>query len=147
MESESEAMSYLNNPTATDGMTDSRKSRELIQAAQTGNLGDVQLLVKAGADVNALDAVNETALIKATTMGHADCVKELIHAGADVNHQPKGKRSPLIAACSFGQVVCAQLLVEAGADVNQCDTYTGCALGRVAKWNHVDCCVTAKFRS
>ena len=133
MESESEGMSYLNDPTAADGMTDSKMSRELIQMAQTGNLGGVQLLIKAGADVNALDAIKETALIKATTMGHADCVKELIRAGADVNQQPEGKRSPLVAACSFGQVECAQLLVEAGADVNKCDTYTGCALYSAAK--------------
>ena len=139
MESEDKDLTHLENLLATGGMTESRKSRELIQMAQTGNLSGVQLLIKSGADVNGLDATKETALIKATTMGHVDCVKELIRAGANVNNRLMGKRSPLVAACSFGQVECAQLLVEAGADVNKCDTNTSCALYSAAKWNHVDC--------
>ena len=61
-------------------------STALMYAAQRGEFGVVNALIKAGANVNARTERNGmTALIAAAQGGHLDVVNALIKAGADVN--------------------------------------------------------------
>ena len=57
----------------------------LIECAAYGQGDCLDILLKAGADVNALGDHAETVLIRAATSGSVDCVKLLLAAGADVN--------------------------------------------------------------
>ncbi len=57
----------------------------LSNAAWGGNVAVVQVLLKAGADVNTLDPGSETPLMTAARTGNLDLVKLLVEAGADPN--------------------------------------------------------------
>lgn len=57
----------------------------LMLASKCGNLPLVQLLLKKGADPNAVGANLKTALHGAANGGHVDVIKELIRNGAQVD--------------------------------------------------------------
>ena len=84
-------------------------------AASNGQDGCVDLLLKAGADVNTSDGLNLTAVIKASQAGHEKCVNLLVDAGADVKAQ---KNLSLFYAMLKGYSKVIDVLVNAGADVN-----------------------------
>lgn len=55
----------------------------------------VSMLIKAGADVNAVSSIGESALSNAVDCGNVDVAKILIAAGADVDFKPASGRSLL----------------------------------------------------
>lgn len=55
----------------------------LIWAAENGHLGEVEALIKAGANVQARD---DSALQQAACKGHLQVIEALIKAGADPDH-------------------------------------------------------------
>lgn len=87
-------------------------------AAWVGAIAAAKRLVKAGADVNAIDSAGETPLHGAAACGQADMVKYLLSAGANPNIAEAVGLTPLHWAASHGNVETAQALVVAGADVN-----------------------------
>ena len=121
------------NVTGPDGKS------ALMTAAARGKVYCCQLLLNAGADVNAQDNIEcNTPLIYAATggleflcfrlrhpfhlseaaPGTTECLKLLLGAGADVN-QPNQRGETALHAAAFGtNVECLKLLIEAGADVN-----------------------------
>lgn len=72
----------------------------------------VELLMRAGAIVDAKDRVGVSALIAASYNGHVDCVRNLLKYAADVNAQSHGGVTPLIAAAEGGSESCVRLLIE-----------------------------------
>ena len=82
----------------------------------------VDLLIKAGADVNITDNDSNTALIVAACGDYDASVKKLISAGANVNIQNHDRRIALMRASSNGHDGCIKLLIGAGADVNILDS-------------------------
>lgn len=92
------------------------KRTALIEAVVGGSIDCVELLIKAGADVNALDFKGQSALHFAAKFGDAPCVKALIKAGADIEASLKLGSKPLRLALSSGSLEAAVALVEAGAD-------------------------------
>lgn len=88
----------------------------------------LELLLDAGADVNAVDAVGTTPLGWAVGLGKMENVRCLLQAGADVNPNPPAT-PPLIHASHLGMA--AQLLA-AGADVNRGTAAEGTPLIRAA---------------
>ena len=64
-------------------------ARSLYDAASDGNVVEVVLLIKNGADVNAKDDLGGSALIKAAENGHTEIAKLLINNGANVNAKDK----------------------------------------------------------
>jgi uncharacterized protein len=73
----------------------------LMEAAGTGNIGAVQLLLQHDADVNASDYYHATPIIEASNNGHPDVVKALIEAGANIDvHQDSGD-TPLMRAIYY----------------------------------------------
>ena len=78
----------------------------------------VELLLAAGADVNAIDAFGTSALMNAATNGYKECVRRLIGAGADVNAKDTTGKTALHFASQRFEIDCADLLLKSGADVN-----------------------------
>ena len=121
------------NVTGPDGKS------TLMTAAARGKFSCCQMLLAAGANVNAQDNyVGNTPLIYAA-LGHLEfiafrlkhpfhlnaaapgtskCLKLLLDAGADVNRPDKRGNTSLHAAAFGSNVECVKLLIEAGADVN-----------------------------
>lgn len=89
----------------------------------------VELLLEAGADVNATYRAGVTALHTAAGFERcADMVKVLIKAGADVNFGNRHKETPLHQACSHvgeghPSACVVETLLEAGAEVNAVDRW------------------------
>ena len=82
---------------------------------------DVNVLLKAGADVNDVN-VKDVALGVAVEEENTDAIRFLVQKGADVNHYNKWGRRFLIEAIREGAYKCSlnclKLLLELGGDVN-----------------------------
>ena len=91
----------------------------LMQAAADGELLNVKLLAKAGADLNARDTdYGDTALTWASNQGHAECVRALIAAGVDANKANRYGWSGLVYAATYNHPECIRELLAAGANVS-----------------------------
>jgi ankyrin repeat-rich membrane spanning protein len=87
----------------------------LALAAEKGHLEIVQLLIKAGADVNKSMVYNLDSLNAAVVEGHLAVVRELLGAGYSVN-SPGGQKA-LDAAIAAKKEKIALLLIATGVDV------------------------------
>ena len=107
-------------------MTSRRKGgldEALMKAAESGHLQCVNILLKAGADVNKPDSENNTPLLKASQNGHQECIEPLVKAGAHVNRRGVNDCTALWLA--LNHIQCVEALIKAGADVNQQATMSG----------------------
>jgi ankyrin repeat protein len=96
---------------------DGAGSTALMHAAASGTVTIMQMLVDAGADVNAKNSRAATALHWAA--GDEAKVKLLLLNGAAVNARTVEGRTPLYAAATMpGGTASVRHLLEAGADVN-----------------------------
>src|SRR5438874_4583408 len=99
------------NPNATDG----RGEAPLQAAARYGHEGCMELLLKAGAEIDycpdaELTDYSESALCSAVRKGHQRVVDLLLNAGASPNASTPAKRFPLIEAASHGDAaICRRL--------------------------------------
>ncbi len=72
------------------------------KAASTGNLANVKMHLKNGANVNARDKSNQTPLMLAAFAGKLDVAKLLVDKNADVNAKDnKGITASIFAALKF----------------------------------------------
>ena len=95
------------------------KNVRLIQAAERGNLTDVQIALNGGADVNAKGNKGWTALIAASYCGYtygsyAEVVKLLLAKGADVNVKNSKGKTALVIAKDKGKTEIVGMLERAG---------------------------------
>lgn len=74
----------------------------------------VELLIRAGADVNA--GLNDTPVSEAAIFGNIHSLKRLIAAGADPNHRDDDGWTVLMHAVDGGRVDSVEVLLGAGAD-------------------------------
>eukprot|EP00731_Ephydatia_muelleri_P016141 Em0009g565a len=79
----------------------------LYTAAENGHTAVVEMLLKAGADMN------KTPLYTAAENGHTAVVEMLLKARADMN------KTPLYVAAANGHTAVVEMLLMAGADVNK----------------------------
>jgi ankyrin repeat protein len=93
-------------------------NKPLAYAAAYGNLEIVQLLVKAGADLNGKVAYGDVALIKADEHENDDIIEYLIEQGADVNVPNEFGVTPFIGLCMSKKPKLVQLALKHGGDVN-----------------------------
>jgi len=108
----------------------------LTFAAGNGHVEIVQLLIAAGADVNAHeDAFGWTPLITAASK-HPDVVDALIAAGADVNAKGKLGETALTRAAMGGQSDSVSSLLSAGAEADGKGYMGMTALNWAASNNH-----------
>ena len=115
----------------------------LMLVVRTGQLDAAELLIEAGADVNAKERwAGQTALMWAGAQLQPAMVKLLLAHGAEfdarsavrewtrkVSSEPRPKElaqgglTPLMFAARTGCIECAELLLAAGADINLADPY------------------------
>ena len=97
---------------------------ELHAAAGASGVVEVEVLLKAGADVNAKDKDGDTPLHAAAGDNSSPAVLEvLLKAGADVNAKDADGNTPLHgAAFNNSSPEVLEVLLKAGADVNAKDT-------------------------
>lgn len=108
---------------------------ELRLAAQAGQTQRCLELVAQGAEIDAVDAHNETALFKAVGKGHRETVQALLGLGARTDIMSANTYFPLHMAAWEGHDGICRDLVAHGADIE-----AGTADGRLAiilaAWNH-----------
>ncbi|KAK1974060.1 hypothetical protein LZ30DRAFT_827679 [Colletotrichum cereale] len=103
-------------------------STPLINAAFFMSAEAAELLIKAGADVNQIDANGDTAIIRAASKGDARTLRLLIDNRANLLHEKPGQEFPLAVAAKNGHVECVEILANALAPLFS-------ALNRVASRN------------
>jgi uncharacterized protein len=89
---------------------------EWKSAITTGNVSQLEALVRAGADIDARDEHGQTGLMIAARDGHAPVVRWLVEHGANLNHTAKFHLSALMLAVINGRDAIVGILVDAGAD-------------------------------
>tara|TARA_R110000868_G_scaffold346617_7_gene607732 strand:+ start:1135 stop:2577 length:1443 start_codon:yes stop_codon:yes gene_type:complete len=91
----------------------------LLIAAQLNNAEIVELLIKHGADVNAIhDKTKVTPLYIAAQLNHIDTVRLLLNNKADHNLRGHESATPLHIASQMGSLEVAELLLQHGANPN-----------------------------
>jgi len=91
----------------------------LMNAARSNNLEMVQMLIKAGANVNTRDQDDLTVLMHAAvTNSPMVIIQALIQAGADINAITNKGDTALMFAARFGHLAPVKELIKAGAHVN-----------------------------
>jgi uncharacterized protein len=90
----------------------------LQQAAEAGNVTELDKLLRAELDVNTPMLDGSTALHWAVLHDRPEAVALLLNAGADVNARNRNGVFPLYLAALNGSKKVSGLLIEAGADVN-----------------------------
>uniref|UniRef100_A0A8D2MAW8 Ankyrin repeat domain 6 n=1 Tax=Zonotrichia albicollis TaxID=44394 RepID=A0A8D2MAW8_ZONAL len=86
-------------------------------AAYKGHLHVVQVLLKAGCDLDIQDDGDQTALHRAAVVGNTDIIATLIQEGCALDRQDKDGNTALHEACWHGFSQSAKVLVKAGANV------------------------------
>ncbi|NXF06690.1 ANKR6 protein, partial [Smithornis capensis] len=86
-------------------------------AAHKGHLHVVQILLKAGCDLDIQDDGDQTALHRAAVVGNTDIITTLIQEGCALDRQDKDGNTALHEACWHGFSQSAKVLVKAGANV------------------------------
>ena len=95
----------------------------------------VAQLIRAGADVEAADAVGMRPLHVACRHGHAAAAKQLLEAGADKDARDR-ICAPIHYACGYGHEACALLLIRRGANLLATSAEGLSALGALRQGGH-----------
>jgi len=114
------------------------RSEELLNAAQTGNVQEVQSLLTGGADVNATYIDGETPLHLAADKGYTEVINLLIEAWANPNAINYNGQTPLHLAAEYGHTGAVKALMVAGAIVDAIDYYGQTPLHLAAVYGHTD---------
>ncbi len=110
----------------------------LHEAASSGSVESVRILLDAGATVDSLTNRGQTPLHAAAFHGHLDIVEELIDAGADADKVDHNRDTPLFKAADSGNADLVKFLIDAGASVNGVHEDGRTPLFAAAWNNHVD---------
>lgn len=94
----------------------SKIDQQMLNAAETHQLQNMQELIKKGANIDAKNIQGQTALMLAVINNDEKIVKALIEAGADLDIQGKNKRTTLMHAARKGNKNTIVALLKAGAD-------------------------------
>lgn len=110
-------------------------------AARAGQVAIVQLLLDAGAAIDAVDHQNtlQTALHLGVSSGNKALIQELLVRKAFPDPKDFLRRTPLYIAARCNKVDCLKLLIKAGADVNVSDDFTATPLYAAATEGHEQC--------
>ncbi|MGH9937115.1 MAG: M56 family metallopeptidase [Blastocatellia bacterium] len=97
----------------------SRLDQALYEAAESGDIADINELLNAGANVNCAIDGDGSPLIGAARKGRLATVRLLLDRGADPNMPVSGDGNPLIVAASWGRSDVVSLLLDRGAGIDQ----------------------------
>ena len=112
----------------------------LTVAIENGNVEVVQVLLKSGAIVNALDDQGRSPLIFAVTrdVEHASLwvAQSLLENGAQIDYQCDDGKSALVVASEIGNLESVQFLIAHGANLNLPDKHGRTALTAAIEKEH-----------
>jgi ankyrin repeat protein len=94
------------------------RNRQLVLAAERGDVTVVRRLIDAGADVNWQDEKQDSAFLVAGARGHAEVVKLALAAGANLKSTNRYGGTALIPACHYGHVETVRVLLGTAIDVD-----------------------------
>jgi ankyrin repeat protein len=94
------------------------KNFALLESAKHGRIECVDLFIRCGADIKAVDANKWNALHFAVADNRNDIVKPLIDRKIDLDAQDKDGMTPLMFAAMDGNCECVETLLENGANTN-----------------------------
>ena len=114
MVASSRAPSRMQPVATSDG---DKTKYELVLGDTKPQVAVIEMLVKAGADVNAKDKAGLTPLQRAVYVGNPEIVEALFSVGAKVSKEEK-KWNALHLAASNGHLELVRLLLDKGMDVN-----------------------------
>jgi len=120
----------------SDPAPDAVRDRALIGAADRGDFGELQRLLREGASVHTTDERGVTALIAAAYRNRVDLARPLIDAGSDVNRKDATQQSAFLIPTADGGLELLRLTIASGADVRSKDSYNGTGLIRAADRGH-----------
>jgi ankyrin repeat protein len=105
---------------------DNRGWTPLMAAAFRGQAEIVDLLIRHGAEINALDSGGNSALHWAAFGGHADCARQLIAHSASIDLRNHFGWTPLIQAAARNHTEVVSQLISSGVNLDTCanDGYT-----------------------
>lgn len=95
-----------------------RLDQELIAAAKANNVALVRELIGRGGNVNAKDAIQDSAFLYAGAEGFNEVLHLTLAAGADVTSTNRYGGTALIPASEHGHVETVRILLAAGVSVN-----------------------------
>ncbi|HYF97463.1 MAG TPA: ankyrin repeat domain-containing protein, partial [Coxiellaceae bacterium] len=90
----------------------------LHEAAKSGHLNVLKILIEYGSKTNIKNKFHQTPLHLAVKHGYEEIVNYLILNGAQVNTADKEGDAPLAWACKAGQTSIARQLIKVGAHLN-----------------------------
>ena len=113
--------------TPTLSSSDAMGSPPAFAAATADKLGALQLLLAAGARVDATNTAGRTSLHGAASMGSVRCVRHLLLSGAEVDRRDDFGATPLVLAALGGHAPCIKALLEHGPQNLVASDPPGCA--------------------
>ena len=109
----------------------------VLKAAAAGDIGEIEKLAAAGADLNTRDPRGRTPLMVAAHLGHHDAARALIAAGADINMLDKDRYDVITIAAVADDPEMIRIAVAGGGDPTQITSrYDGTALIAAAHLGH-----------
>ncbi|WP_258061093.1 ankyrin repeat domain-containing protein [Arthrobacter sp. 4R501] len=105
-------------PPALSAEAQAQLDQELITAAKANNVALVGELIGRGGDVNAKDAIQDSAFLYAGAEGFNEVLRLTLAAGADVASTNRYGGTALIPASEHGHVETVRILLAAGVPVN-----------------------------
>jgi serine/threonine-protein phosphatase 6 regulatory ankyrin repeat subunit B len=107
-----------------------------VESGLIVNSNIVKMLVEAGADLEAKNAMDETPLTRAAINGSESAVRMLLEKGANVESRDKSGFVPVLLAAWKGHTAVVRLLLEYGASSDSADADGNTALMLAAHNGH-----------
>nr|XP_009914796.1 PREDICTED: ankyrin repeat domain-containing protein 6 isoform X4 [Haliaeetus albicilla] len=106
-------------------------------AAHKGHLHVVQVLLKAGCDLDIQDDGDQTALHRAAVVGNTDVIATLIQEGCALDRQDKAGNTPLHLACQNSHSQSTRVLLLGGSRADLKNNAGDTCLHVAARYNHL----------
>jgi ankyrin repeat protein len=116
----------------------SSPGRELLQAAEHGDVPTLKRLIAAGASLDPVDAAKRTPLLMAVEKNQFETAAMLIAAGANINAQAANMDTPWLQAGALGRSDMLRLMIPKGPDFSLRNRFGGNALIPACERGHVE---------